>query len=52
MKIKNQIIEVINKLTEEQTKKLAINMTIKMQHNLLSMCNIKEMEKIIKEYSE
>jgi hypothetical protein len=52
MKIKNQIIEIINNLSEEQTKKLAINMTIKMQHNLLSMCNIKEMEKIIKEYSE
>jgi len=52
MKIKNQIIEIINNLSEEQTKKLAINMTIKMQYNLLSMCNIKEMKKIIKEYSE
>jgi len=27
-------------------------MTIKVQYNLLSMCNKKEMEKIIKEYSE
>jgi ABC-type dipeptide/oligopeptide/nickel transport system ATPase component len=52
MKIKQQIIEIINTLNEEQTKKLAINMTIKVQYNLLSMCNIKEMEKIIKEYSE
>jgi hypothetical protein len=52
MKIKQQIIEIINTLNEEQTKKLAINMTIKVQYNLLSMCNKKEMEKIIKEYSE
>lgn len=50
MKIKNKIKEIINTLDDNQVKKLAINMTIKMQYNLLSMCNEKEMEKIIKEY--
>ena len=50
MKIKNRIKEIINSLNENQIKTLAINMTIKMQYNLLSMCNEKEIEKIIKEY--
>jgi hypothetical protein len=52
MKTKQRIIEIINTLNEEQIKKLAINMTIKVQYNLLSMCNIKEMERIIREYCE